>query len=262
MKKITKVLALCLALVMAMMFATSCDLNSPQSVTKMADNALNNKPYQVTMTINYSSENAQMNSAFAMINGTEFVIKADGVDFIMTNSMSIQGMSLNTSYTAIDGMIYLEQTVKSGSVKQSQKQKAEITDEQYEEFVAANNVKVVSGLSEFDEIEMEKTEDGYKLTCLGGAEGMIKDIKEGFKSSMGDADLELEVENVKLVAEVKDRKYDNMVLTFDFAIVSSGVSIIVSCELEMDYDYDVEFTVAVPEDADKYELVDYDKLGQ
>jgi hypothetical protein len=53
-----------------------------------------------------------------------------------------------------------------------------------------------------------------------------------------------------------------MVLTFDFAIVSSGVSIIVSCELEMDYDYDVEFTVAVPEDADKYELVDYDELGQ
>lgn len=267
MKRIAKCLISALLLFSLALAFVSCE-QTPEKLLEKAEKKLENAPYTVEISYDYSCNDKVMEQALKAMEDMDIVVQVDGEDLKMDMdfSMSTMGVTISTKvdYVAVDGILYASAHASAMGQSQVTKQKATIPPE---EMGGLTNDLAGTGditFSDFETVEMVETEDGYKITCSGISEDALAVLTESTKDQMSGvaSNVKISFGDIKLFYEVEDGKIDTMVLSCTYTMNISGTAYQIDMRIEMDYDYDQPVSISAPADADKYTEVTYsDMMG-
>ena len=117
MKKILSVLLSLAVVLTALGMLASCGAVTAASAIKKADEALTKAPYTMTMSMDFASDNAQLNTVFDAMS-MEIPVTVDGNNMYMKMSMEVMpGVSASVKMTVFDKVLYYDMAVAGQTVK-------------------------------------------------------------------------------------------------------------------------------------------------
>ena len=254
--------ALVLAIVLICCTFTSCDAvlakflpkkeDDPLTLIEKADAAMDEAPFIANMKTEVTTDNEDIKYLLSGMN-FEMPITIDGENISMTTKMDLaQGYSANIKLVIVDKVMYYSLSLPG----QTARLKAEMTDEQYKDFMGDTSVDPVIEAEDFEIINVSNVSGGKRIYC--------SQIKESAKEKVIDAiDTDIDditVSDVSYTMIIKDGKYESasMVLTCSFEVY--GQTYTFTQKTSAIFSYDDVPSITVPADAQKYQTVDYDDL--
>lgn len=252
MKRFLSILLLLSLLVCA--FA-SCDTLTATAAIAKAEKALEEKPYTVTMSMDFDCEDKNLNTVFDALS-LEFPVTVDGENLHMDMSTEVMGFQTGITMTVVDKVLYANTTVMNQSVKL----KATLTEENYEEFIKDNNTELPVTTESFETLSMEVKDGKQIVTCSGiTTEGLtaMNDLLSDALTAMG---AEAAVGDLTMVATISDGLFESMALTATYTVTAGGETHTVSLTMNAKYTYEGIQPVTAPADADSYKDVSFDEI--
>lgn len=252
MKRILSILLLLSLLVCA--FA-SCDTLTAAAAIAKAEKALEEKPYTVTMSMDFDCEDKNLNTVFDALS-LEFPVTVDGENLYMDMSTEVMGFQTGITMTVVDKVLYANTTVMNQSVKL----KATLTEENYEEFIKNNNAELPVTTENFETLTMEVKDGKQIVTCSGiTTEGLtaMNDLLSDALTAMG---AEAAAGDLTMVATISDGLFESMALTATYTVTAGGETHTVSLTMNAKYTYEGIQPITVPADADSYKDVSFDEI--
>ena len=240
MKRFLSILLLLSLLVCA--FA-SCDTLTAAAAIAKAEKALEEKPYTVTMSMDFDCEDKNLNTVFDALS-LEFPVTVDGENLHMDMTTEVMGFKAGNT------------TVMNQSVKL----KATLTEENYEEFIKDNNTELPVTTENFETLSMEVKDGKQIVTCSGiTTEGLtaMNDLLSDTLTAMG---AEAAVEDLTMVATISDGLFESMALTATYTVTAGGETHTVSLTMNAKYTYEGIQPITAPADADSYKDVSFDEI--
>ncbi len=253
MKKFTSVL-LALMLVIGMFAFTSCE-KAPDALLEDAEKALEEKPYTMTMKMNFSSDNKEVNNVFKMMN-MEMPFTIDGDNLAMDTSVEVMGETMQMKMTLVNKVLYYDVAFAG----QSEKMKANLSDAQYKEFKGDQSAEMPVDYSQFSELTAEKKDGKTIIKCTGLTEEGRKALNDEMDASINGMGGSAELGDFTYTITLKDGKYESMDLSCSYTVSVEDESISVTMTMGADFEYEGVEPITVPEDAASYKSVDYDDL--
>ncbi len=253
MKKLTAVL-LALMLAISLFAFTSCE-KEPKELLEEAAKALAEKPYTMTMKMDFKSDNTEMNEIFKMMN-LEFPVTVDGDNLAMDMSMDLMGQTMTTKMTLADKVLYYD----ISAAGMSQKMKATLTDAQLEEFKGTQSMEMPVDYSQFAELKSEEKDGKTVITCTGITEDGKKALNDQMASALEALEGSAEIGDLSYSITLKDGKYESMDLSCTYTVSVSGITTNVTMTMGATISYDNVAAVTAPADADSYTAVDYSDI--
>ena len=267
--KITKLLALILAVVLSLGALTSCDAIYSFTADKLiaqADKKLTEGPYKIDLEMAFSSKNSEVNEAFSMFNDADLEAWYDGANVAMFMDIDTEIMGedvgISMEYRIVDKMAYAVASVEVQGLSQTVKQKAELSDDELEEFKDQNSGSGGVHYEDFEKSALEMADGKFIITCTEITEDGAEKLKELIEYQLGEAakDVDLEVSDVEVVCTLKGLQYESVKISCKFIITIAGVSTTVSYVAENNYEYGDDYKVEEPKNSQGYLEVDYDDL--
>ncbi len=253
MKKITSVL-LALLLVLSLFAFTACE-KEPRDLLEDAAKLLGEKPYTMTMKMDFSSDNAEMNSVFEMMN-LEIPVHIDGDNLAMDMSMEIMEQTITTKMSIVDKVLYYD--IQAAGL--TQKLKANLSDEQLKEFWNDQSLEMPVDYSQFAEFKSEKKGDKTVISCTGITDEGKKALNDEMASALEGLGGSAEMDDLSYTITIDDGKYESMALSCTYTVEVAGQSTTVTMNMRADISYDNVPAITVPADADSYTSVNFDDI--
>ncbi len=264
MKRFAKLLTCALLLVAMVLSFVGCEPN-PEKLLEKAEKAWDS-PYTVEVSFNYDCDDYTMKQALKSLNDMELTMAIDGTDFEaeMNMTASIMGYTIvaDIDYVSIGGVLYAKARTSVAGQSNTEMQKATIPQEEQEKLTGDLAGTGDISFSDFETIEMVKTEDGYSITCSGisdSARILLEATTAEQMESVG-GDTSITFNDVKLFYTVEDGKITENVLSCEYVMTVGGTSYTFTMRVEMDFDYDDEVKIEKPANHDEYTSVDYEDL--
>ncbi len=254
-----KFLSLALALMMILSLATltACE-QEPKEMLEAAAAALEKAPYKMTMKMNFSSDNEEMNEIFEMMN-MEIPVTVDGDNLSMDMTMDmgeLLGGSMTAHVVLFDKVMYYDMAFGALSMKM----KTTLNDEQLAEFAAENGVEMPVDYEQFANFTAEKKDGKTVISCTGITEEGKKLLNEEIAGALASMDGSAEMGDLTYTITLADGKYESMDLSCTYTVTVAGESVSVTMVMGSTFAYDDVAAIAAPADADSYEEVDYSDL--
>lgn len=251
MKKLIPFL-LVLALIGGML--TACD--GTAAVLAKADKALEDAPYTVTMSMNFTSDNKEMNELFELMN-VEVPVTIDGNNMAMDMSMDVMGSKVGMKMTVVDKVLYYNMDLMG----QAMKMKCTLTEEQYNEFLSENNAELPVDAESFEKLSMETVDGKQVINCSGLLEQYVDEMNKMIADAVAAlGSVDCTVGDVGLIITVKDGKYESMKLSATYTITVDSESVSVTMNMNAAFSYDGVAAVTAPADADSYVETNYSEI--
>lgn len=252
MKRILSILLLLSLLVCS--FA-SCDTLTAAAAIANAEKVLEEKPYTVTMSMDFDCDNTTLNAVFDALS-VEVPVTVDGKNVYMNMSTEVMGFTTGVTMTVVDDVLYSNTTVLNQSIKL----KATLSAEDYQAFMKENSAEMPVTADNFESLTMETVDGKQVITCSGiTTEGLtaMNDLLSGSLTALG---AEAAVGDLSLVITVADGKYESMALTAAYSVTVKGETHTVSLTMNAKYAYEGVQPITVPADADSYKDVSFDEI--
>lgn len=224
-----------------------------EELLQKADEVLAKTAYKVIMKTSFKAEDKNLDAALAA-NAMEIPIIIDGENISMDMSMPALGVDRST-IVVVDKVLYMLVESNGNTVKY----KCSLTQEQFEKFMAENNVTMPIEYKYFNEKKVKTDDDSKIISCSKlnqAGKDMLKERAKNLLQNMGN-DSEPAYDEIELELVVKDSKYVSQKIEMDYNITVQGQKFNVSSITSSRYDYSEEYKVVLPEDADTYTEVDY-----
>lgn len=219
---------------------------TPDELCKAAAEKAASQRYIMSMKMNYNSDNAMMNTVFESMSNMVTSVNVDGNNYAVTMSL----MGIDMKYILVDNTVYVDIL--------GEKQKATLTDQQYEEFknaalgAASADLSVISAYNTVDTV---KYEDGSIAIVCKGLSDEANALTDSIVADMegaGTVNINADTFECDITID-SDGKYKGVTVHMDMALQIDGVgSIQVSCDIEMTYDFVNAQPVTAPVDGDSY----------
>ena len=200
MKKIlSAVLVLAMVLTGACLF-TSCEAVTAASALEKADEALTKAPYVMTMSMDFESDNAQMNTVFDALS-MEIPITVDGENLLMNMSMDVmEGVSASIKMTVFDKVLYYDMAVAGQTVKM----KATMNEEDYAEFLKENSAEMPVDPSQFETLTLETKDGKQVVSCAGITEEGRNALNKILGETTGSIDASATLGDLSYIITISD----------------------------------------------------------
>ena len=261
---------LALVLFIALMCSTliSCDLfqkepevyvETAEDVIEKADAALLEAPYKVMLEMEYESNNREINAIISPLS-MEMPMIIDGNNVAMDMTVKSNGSYVDVKARVVDKVMYYDVIMPGQIVKI----KANMSDDQYKDFLKDTEPGLTVGAEDFGELTLEEKDgekhiSGSELTAKG-----LKKLNDMMDEAMGDTHDrikgDISIVDVTYNVVIAGGKYRSMEVVCIYSqSVSGGIyNITVRMVAELSY-YDID-PITAPYDADVYTEMDYDDL--
>lgn len=255
--KITKIAALLLGLMMLLSLFTACDMSNPKVMQANAALKLLEAPYIMTMTMDYSCDDAKINQVLqSFVSDSEMSMNVDGKNFIL----KMKTLGQKVEYVFADNVLYIDMM--------GIKMKSEVSEEDIDEVldIGASNIDDFS-VEVFSSVKTDKRADGsVEIRCKGftsEANEMISSLLESLEAIGDSTKVELDKDNFEYVVVIgKDGRYESISMSLVINIDVDGDKLEVKYEANMAFNYEDAVKVNAPADADDYfDAGDFDGLG-
>ncbi|MBE6639325.1 MAG: hypothetical protein E7616_07755 [Ruminococcaceae bacterium] len=248
-----KILALLMTLFFLSSMLVSCD--NTQKILKKANAALQEAPYAMTLKISCECDNKEYNKIFSSMD-MRIPITVDGKNISMDLKINVNG------YRAIAKVIVADMVVynKVETISQTVKMKADMNDEQYQEFMEKNNAEMMLSPKDFGELTVE-TKDGKEyIACDKVSEEGLEELNDMIAEILKSLDGEATVSDVAYGVTLNDGKYESMEMTCVYSVTVGGETCNVTYHLSAEFTYGNIPKVYTPEDASSYQEISFDEL--
>ncbi len=250
-----KIFSLMLVLSMICCMFVACENDPAVAAIKKADDALLKTPYAMTMKMDFSSTNPQLDEALSMM-CVEVPTVVDGKNMSMELNMNVQGVAVKADVVVYDMVMYYDMYMMG----QSMLFKCNMTDKQFAQFNESSNTQMPIGVDGFTKYTMEE-KDGKQYITSGevtdkGLEELNKMVNESVASMGASASYNEITYNVVL----SDGKYESVAMDAKYSVTVSGQTFDVTMSISAEYTYGDFEPVVKPENADAYTEMDYEDL--
>ncbi len=252
MKKLLSVM-LALMLIVGTLAFTSCE--SVESTLEKADKALAEKPYTVTMDMDFECDDATLNAIFDALS-MEIPLTVDGDNVSLDMEMDVMGQSVGMKMLVVDKVLY--SSVDLGITQT--KMKATLDDTQLKEFMDENATTMPVDYLQFEELKMEKKDDKQVITCSGITTEGLSELNKTMSESLEALGAEAAAGDISFEITLKDGKYDTMTMTCSYSVTIEGKTYTVGMTTNATYAYKDVAKITAPTDADSYQDVSYDQI--
>ena len=246
-------LALALMMIVSLFAMTSCE-KEPKEQLEAANKALTEKPYTMTMKMNLTADNSDVQEILDAMN-VEVPVTIDGNNMFLDMTMDMMGQSVAMKMTLVDKVLYYNMDLAGMAMKM----KATLNDEQLADFVNKNGAEMPVDYTMFAELKSEKKDGKTVITCTGINDEGKKALNDELASSLGDMG-KATVGDLSYNITLKDGKYESMDLSCTYTVTVSGVSVSVTMKIGATFAYDKVAAVTAPADAAEYKEVDYSEM--
>lgn len=255
--KITKIAALLLGLILLLSLFTACDMDDPKAMQANAALKLLEAPYIMTMTMDYSCDDAKINQVLqSFVSDSEMSMNVDGKNFIL----KMKTLGQKVEYVFADNVLYLEMM--------GIKMKSEVSEEDIGEVldIGASYIDDLS-VEAFSSVKTDKRADGsVEISCKGftsEANEMISSLLDSLKAIGDSTKVELDKDKFEYVVVIgKDGKYESISMSLIINIDVDGDKLEVKYKANMAFNYEDAVKVKAPADADDYfDAGDFGGLG-
>lgn len=246
---------LALILVLSLICCTLVACDTPQSLIEKANAALQNEPYQMTMKMDFSCDNEELNKIFSIMN-LEIPVTVDGKNLAMDMSMDIMGTSAGVEVIVADMVMYYNIKVLGQNVKM----KATMNEEQYQEFMEENNTQMAVSPEDFGELTVEKKDGKKYIACAKISDEALKELNEMMEEALDSVGGKATVDEVSYGVTLAEGKYEAMDMTCVYTVTVGEETCTVTFKLGAAFTYDNVAKITAPADADQYQSVDYGQL--
>lgn len=261
--KITKIVSLILAMALLLSSLTACSRTADELVEK-ADKVLGKRPYVIEIDIDYRTNDQKVAGIFDQLERSETVMYFKDGNLRARNDLSIDYGDGDTqfisTYTVVDGILYLNLNYTTDGVTRDVKSKAQIDSDKKAEL--ENKLSLVGGIAAFDfsDVTLVRDEDEYEIVCRGISDEKQIEIEKLLVSQLESTVDSVKATDVKMVIELDGGKYDVVTVYAEYSIVIKGETYSVGMTVELEYEYDAKFDVTVPADASEYLDADIETL--
>jgi len=251
--KITKIISVLLCVIMLLTVLVGCEQKKAETLLTQAGVQMLDKQFTMTMTMDYSCNDAELNEAFATVSDTETVIVVDGKNVRMDMTVMDQQITVlcvnNIVYMDIFGM----------------KVKSFLSDEDYAEMFSENAELADMDLEDFISIKVEDSANGGKtIICKGFSEELASAMTEGAGAVDGVQNIDVDEEGSNVTINLdKDGNFESIAieLTMTLLVVDKGY-VTVDASMDYTFDYTKGEKLTYPEDADQYGTIDPDYITE
>ncbi len=254
-KLLSAVLVLAMILTGACLFS-SCEAVTAASAIEKADEALTKAPYIMTMSLDFESDNAEMNTVFDALS-MEIPVTVDGDNMYMAMSMeAMPGMTASVKMTVFDKVLYYDMAVAGQNVKM----KATMNEEDYAEFLKENQAEMPVDPSQFETLTLETKDGKQVVTCAGITEEGRNALNKVMGDTIGSIDASTTLGDLSYVLTISDGKYESMALTVAYSVTVAGQTVNVSMTMNAKFAYENVSPITAPADASSYTEANLDDL--
>lgn len=227
-----------------------------------ADDAIENSSYRISVDMTFTSDKTdEITKQFIKsMNAIELTVSINGEKAEVLYGMELEydgvEIAVDMKMTVVDDMLYIVTDQTVDGEKETTKIKAAVTEEQSEEMLeqtGSGATEITS--SDFENVEMEKVDGVYVITCDGLKEESKEKLNGVIDSSVGE-DSTVTVSNAKVEFEIKDGKYQKATVTCDYVVdIGDGETMELGATFVMNYTYE-EFEISAPLDYRDYREID------
>ena len=246
-----KFTALLLVFALSFCFLASCNKDKSEDI------------YKATVVVSFSSSDEAFADAIKGFGSSTYTLYASGSDLKIESSASMEGITVNRTYTVLDNMLYNTTDVTAGELTATEREKAQFTKIDRNELIVAVGAGAVLDANDFgkatlvDENKKQKTETYVYSEISADSADSVRSI---FAKRFEALNANVELEDAQYYVEYKDDAVTSYILNASFVITMNGVSYNVNMSVECTYDYDAKFEIGLPEGADGYQVVRYDDI--
>ena len=256
MKKILSVALMIAMILTSVCLFASCEAVTAASAIQKADEALAKAPYTMTVSMDFESDNAEMNQIFDALT-MEIPVTVDGENMLMNMSMEImEGMSATIKMTVFDKVLYYDMDVAGQTVKM----KATMNEEDYAEFLKENSAEMPVDPEQFETLTLETKDGKQVVTCTGITEEGRKALNDIMGETVGTMDASATLGDLSYIITIADGKYESMALSVSYSVTVAGQTVNVSMSMNAKYAYGDVAPITAPADASSYTEADLDDL--
>ena len=252
--KFTKIIsiALCIVLLLAM-FAGCQKENEAEVLLKKAGLQMLDKQFAMTMTMDYSCDDAELDAALSAVSASKIEMIVDGKNVKMDMTVLDQKVTV----LCVNEVVYMDMF--------GMKVKSFLEAEDYAEMFGEINEMADMDLEEFKSVEIIDNADGGKTVICHGFDD---DLASALTENAGDLDeiLNIEIkEDSAKVTIVLDKNGNFASISLDMTMVMLVLNrgdVTVDASLDYAFDYTKGEKLSYPADADQYGTIDPDWLTQ
>ena len=255
MKKILSTLLAVVMMITGVCMFASCDAVSAVSAIAQADQALQNNPYRVTLTMDFRCDNAQINEILNTMN-MEIPVTVDGKDLAMSMTTSLMGFSATANMTIVDKVLYYD----ISALGQGVKMRTALTEMQYEEFFKDSGSKMPVDPTQFKSLSLQSSGGKHVIACSGVTSEGLSSMNELLSDTLSIIGASASVGDLAFVLTISGGKYETMELSAVYTVTVGGQTHVVNMKMTANYSYDNIQPITKPADASSYKDVPYSSI--
>ncbi len=255
MKKILSTLLAVVMMITGVCMFASCDAVSAVSAIAQADQALENNPYSVTLTMDLRCDNPQINEVLKAMN-MEIPVTVNGKDLTMSMTAEVYGVSATATMTIVDKVLYYDMSV----LGQGMKMRSALTEMQYEDFFKDSGSKMPVDPTQFKSLSLQSSGSKHVISCSGITSEGLTAMNELLSDSLSMIGASASVGDLAFVLTISGGKYETMELSAVYTVTVGGQTHVVNMKMTAKYTYDNIQPITKPANASSYTDVPYSNI--
>ena len=252
---LNRLIALIVSLVMILGCLASCDIignNDNPGETPV-------EAYRADVDIRFATDDNKIKDAINVMSSRAIVIvNKDNVridTIAKTNTTSV-----DRKYTLIDGVLYSNLLVQTNALAVSECQKAFVDGNKKDEILNTFGEGTSIGVGDFYVSDIHKDGDNFSYVCSDPFDELKASLHKMVAARFAAIGATVTVSDVEYQLEVVNGRDSSSILSVNYVIDLDGETYSVIMRLYTTYSYDGDFTITLPEDADKYTEVSYQDI--
>lgn len=250
-----KILALVLVLAMISCMFVACENDPAVSAIKKADEALQKTPYAMTMKMDFSSSNPDIDKALSVM-CVEVPTVVDGKNMSMELNMNVEGIAVKADVVVYDMIMYYNMSMMG----QKMLFKCKMNDKQFEQFNQSSNTQMPIDVDSFAKFTMEEKDGKQIITSAEVTKKGLDELNKIANDAIASMGASASYDEITYNVVLKDGKYESVAMDAKYSVTVSGQTFDFSLSISAEYTYGDFDPVVKPENADAYTEMDYEDL--
>lgn len=241
--KMKRFIGAMLVLAMLICALASCDAaGDPQLLVAGAEVALKEAPYTMNASIDYTSPDEAMNAVINSFSKPMIKIGVDGEKFSAYMYLENGEQQNYVNYTYIDGFLYTEWMENGVTVTDKEEYNSEKKDALLLTLGGGANI----GIDDFANVSAKRENKVDVIACDRIKAQSLQTLINVLEDQLASLNAQVDIKDAALTIDIKDGKYDKVVLTCEYYITTELDSYVVNMTYTTHFDYESGVAIYAP----------------
>ena len=240
--KLKRFIGFSLVLVLLISVLAGCKAAEPAVLVASAELALEEAPYTVNATVEYTSPDESMSAIIKSFSNPTIKVAVDGERFRAQMDIKNGDTSNYIVYTYVDGFLYTQW--QENGVTYTDKE--EYTKEDKDALATSLGSGAGVGILDFENVSSKRDGKVDVISCDRIKAESLGSLISSLEEQLTSINATVEIKDAALTMEIQDGKYQSTVLTCEYYITTELDSYVINMTYTTEFDYESGVAISAP----------------